>query len=682
MLKPLLIEIGVEELPAKPLLKELLNIPKKWEKILEENSLVCEFDFFYTPRRLVLWHPKFLTKQPDFEEEFFGAPIDIAFVDNKPTKAALSFAKKCGVDVKDLACIKRSNREVLYYKKRVKGKESKDLLQSMIIKWLKILDFGKSMRWDSLNYEFIRPIRWAVVNLGNTFFDYEIYGIKASNFTYGHRSVTNQKLFIKGAKEYFDILSKNGVILYQDERYKKILDEFKSLEKKDDIKIEKDSELLDEVVAITEYPTVLRGEFDKKFLELPLEVIITSMKEHQRYFAVFKNKDFNNSFIVVSNAKTDDFSYVIKGNERVLKARLSDALFFWENDLKKGLDIEGLRDVEFMDGLGSLFDKEIRELKVALTLFEEYKELIVSELSLSSGEIRALIERAIMLSKADLLSEMVYEFPELQGIMGYYYALKEGEDELVALAIKEQYLPTGEDSKLPSTLFTSLISISVRLDTLISLFSIGKIPSGSKDPFALRRAANGIIRIVLDKNLPFNISKIFDKIKDEYKPFDIKTLEDFFIERIYQFFDTNPSLVKAVIFSQERDILEIAKKIEALKNIAESEDFKEIFITFKRVANIVKDVDIKSDIIVDETLFINKYEKELFDRFNEIIKKEYDSYEKKLDMLFGLKPFIDRFFDHVLVNVEDKKIRANRKNLIASIYKAFLDIADIKEISI
>ncbi|HIE35227.1 MAG TPA: glycine--tRNA ligase subunit beta, partial [Campylobacterales bacterium] len=299
-----------------------------------------------------------------------------------------------------------------------------------------------------------------------------------------------------------------------------------------------------------------------------------------------------------------------------------------------------------------------------------------------TGEIRALIERAIMLSKADLLSEMVYEFPELQGIMGYYYALKEGEDELVALAIKEQYLPTGEDSKLPSTLFTSLISMSIRLDTLISLFSIGKIPSGSKDPFALRRAANGIIRIVLDKNLPFNISKIFDKIKDEYKPFDIKTLEDFFIERIYQFFDTNPSLVKAVIFSQERDILEIAKKIEALKNIAESEDFKEIFITFKRVANIVKDVDIKSDIIVDETLFINKYEKELFDRFNEIIKKEYDSYEKKLDMLFGLKPFIDRFFDHVLVNVEDKKIRANRKNLIASIYKAFLDIADIKEISI
>ncbi len=682
MLKPLLIEIGVEELPALPFLKELPNIEKKWEKILEENSLVCEFEFFYTPRRLVLWHPEFPVKQPDFEEELYGAPIEIAFKDSEPTKAALSFAKKCGVDVASLGRAQKGNKEVLYYKRTIKGKEAKELFEDMIVKWLKSLNFGKAMRWGSLKEEFIRPIRWAIVNLEKEFFEYKIYGINSSNFTYGHRSVTMDKIELKDAKDYFEKLEKNGVILYQDKRYEKILQEFEELEKNESIHIEKDEELLDEVVAITEYPTALKGEFEEQFLELPPEVIITSMKEHQRYFPIFKNGSLYNGFVVVSNAKTDDFSLVVKGNERVLRARLSDALFFWENDLKKGLDPEGLKDVTFMDELGSLFDKELRELKVALTLFEKYKNRLIEQTSLNEGELKALIERAVMLSKADLLTEMVYEFTELQGVMGYYYALKQKEDELVALAIKEQYYPKGEDSELPTTLFTSLISISVKLDTLMALFSIGKIPTGSRDPFALRRAALGIIKIVLAEEIPFDVSKIFEELKDEYKEFDTKILEEFFIERIYHSFDVNPSVVKAVIGSGERDILEIAKKIEALKSIVESDDFKEIFTTFKRVANIVKDVDIEKETTVKETLFESKYEHELWDSFNEILQKDYDRYESKLDALFGLKPVIDRFFDHVLVNVDDEKIKNNRKNLIASIYKEFKKIADIKEISI
>ena len=682
MLKPLLIEIGVEELPAIPFLRELPNIESKWEKILEENSLICEFEFFYTPRRLTLWHPEFPTKQPDFEEELFGAPVEIAFKDGEPTKAAISFAKKCGVSVEDLGRAKKGAKEVLYFKRKIEGKESKELLGQMIVKWLKSLNFGRSMRWGDLKEEFIRPIRWAIVNIENEFLEYEIYGVKSSDFTYGHRSFSMDKIFIKNAKEYFEKLKKSGVILYPDKRREKILKEFESFENRQNIEISKDEKLLDEIVTITEYPTALIGNFDEKFLELPPEVIITSMKEHQRYFPVFKDESLHNSFVVVSNAYTDDFSNVVKGNERVLKARLSDAIFFWENDLKKGLDFEGLKNVIFMDELGSLFDKEVRELKIAMNLFEKYKDMLIFQTGLTEGELKALIDRAVMLSKTDLLTEMVYEFTELQGIMGYYYALKQGEDELVALAIKEQYLPSGEDSELPSNLFSSVIAIAVKLDTLMALFSIGKIPTGSRDPFGLRRAANGIIKIVLNENLKFDISKIFDEIKGEYRDFDTKILEEFFIERIYQYFDVNPSVIKAVIDSGERDLVELSKKIKAVNEIVESDDFKEIFTTFKRVANIVKDVDLDKELRVDESLFESHYEKELYDSFKEVVKKEYEDYESKLDALFGLKPKIDRFFDHVLVNAEDEKLRNNRKNLIASIYKAFRDIAEIKEITV
>ncbi len=680
MNRPLLIEIGVEELPAIPFLKELPNIEKKWEKILEDNSLLCEFEFFYTPRRLVLWHREFPLTQPPKEEELFGPPLEIAFKDGNPTKAAIGFAKKCGVDVDELKSIKKGNREVLYYKRVLEPKKSKELLGDMINSWLKSLDFGKSMRWGSLEYEFIRPIRWAIVNMDEEFFEYDIYGIKSSNFTYIHRALSLDRVFIKDAKEYFEKLRDGGVILFQDERRERILNRFKELEEEENIMIERDRELLDEVVAITEFPTPLKGEFDKKFLELPPEVIITSMKEHQRYFPVFKDEYLNNQFIVVSNAKTDDFSLVIQGNERVLKARLSDALFFWENDLKNGLDFEGLKSVTFMDGLGTLFDKEIRELKIASFLYKKYQDKLIMKLNLSDGEIKALIERAVMLSKADLLTQMVYEFTELQGVMGYYYALKQQEDELVALSIKEQYLPKG--NLLPSTLFSSLISMATKIDTLMALFSVGKIPTGSKDPFGLRRAAIGIIKIVLNENLEFDISKVFDEIKDEYRDFDTKVLEEFFIERIYQYFDVNPSIIKAVIESGERDIVEISKKIKALNSIVQSKDFKDEFSTFKRVANIVKDIDISKDLNVKEELFESKYEKELLDRFNEVKDKEFENYESKLDALFGLKPTIDRFFDNVLVNAKDEKIRENRKNLVAIIYKEFRKIADIKEISI
>ena len=287
-----------------------------------------------------------------------------------------------------------------------------------------------------------------------------------------------------------------------------------------------------------------------------------------------------------------------------------------------------------------------------------------------------------MLSKADLLSEMVYEFTELQGLMGHYYANAFNEDELLALALKEQYLPNSEESALPSTLFSSIVALSYKLDSLVALFSIDKIPTGAKDPYALRRAVNGIIKIVLEQKIAFDIHTDLKAVAQNYKAFDFDVLETFFLERLYQFFDVNPSIVKAVMSSGERDIVKMALKIKALASITQTEDFKQSVSTFKRVANIIKNIDVNADLHVNEALFENEYEKALYQAFKAVISVKYETYEENLDALFGLKSDIDAFFDNVMVNADNVNVKTNRQNLIAQIYMAFRSIADIKEISI
>jgi len=672
MVKPLLIEIGVEELPAVPLLKELKNIEKKYAKILEKNSLLCEFEFYYTPRRLVLWHREFLVSQPDSVEEFFGAPLNIAYKDNKPTNAALGFAKKCGVSVDELSVATKGGKEVLYYKKDIKGRASSELLNSIINEWIESLDFGKSMRWGSLTKGFIRPIRWVNVMLDNELVDVELFGVKSAKKTFVHRIANFDAINLTTIKEYFEVLKNGGVELFQDKRRKNILNSFKDLERENGVKIEIDDELLEEVVAITENPTPLLGTFDEEFLKLPPEVIITSMKEHQRYFPVFKDGNLVNRFCVVSNAFTKDFSKVIEGNERVLRPRLADALFFYENDLKNGLSTKGLEKVAFFKGLGSVLDKIEREKKIALTLFDIYK---------IDAKKEDLVD-AITLAKADLMSEMVYEFTELQGIMGSYYAKAEGYNDSVVTAIKEQYLPTGEDSPLPSTPLSAIVAMSLKLDTLLALFSIDQIPTGSRDPFALRRAVNGLIRITNKHNLEFDIVKTLSLLAKDYKTVDMQKLESFFLERVKQYYKVNPSIVEAVFASGERELLKIGKKIEALNNLVSSDGFSEIFSTFKRVANITKGMDLTKDLVVDEKLFENSVESELYNAYKDVLSKEYSSYEEYLDALFSLKPYLDNFFDNVMVNAENEAIKNNRKSLIASIYRSILDVADIKEVTV
>jgi glycyl-tRNA synthetase beta chain len=376
----------------------------------------------------------------------------------------------------------------------------------------------------------------------------------------------------------------------------------------------------------------------------------------------------------VSNAYTEDFSYIIAGNEKVLRPRLSDGMFFWKNDLQNGLQNEGLKKVSFVEGLGSMYDKCEREAFIA--------NLIAQQLDLD--EDKELLQQTVMLSKADLLTDMVYEFTDLQGLMGYYYAKKAGYDELLSTALKEQYLPDGEQSELPSNVFSAIVAMSHKLDNLMGLFSVGMLPTGSRDPFALRRAALGLFKICKKHSLPLNVEKIIQDSLEKYPNLQQEQLMEFLNERIYKLYnDVNPSVVKAVLQSSgKKDLHSVILKIEALALIVKSSDFKSFSDTFKRVANIVKDIDLSADIQVDENLFDQDEEKTLYTDFQTINSKVYTTIDEELDALFSLKPQLDNFFDNVFVNHEDENIKNNRKNLIALVYNAFRKIADIKEITI
>ncbi len=682
MTKALLIEIGVEELPAIPLLKIVKNIEKSWKNILKEYRLDCDFEFIYTPRRLVLKHPAIAIKQADSTTELFGPPLMVAMRDGEITKAGEGFARKCGVPFDSLGRATKGGKECLYYKKEQEGSPTVELLEAMLLKWLESMAFGKMMRWGSRSDEFIRPVRWLQVRMGNDSIDVELFGVQSDIKTFVHRMVNFDAVLVENMADYEAILKEGEVFLYPKAREKKILNEFDTLEAEYGIEIERDVSLLDEIVAITENPKALLGSFDALFLELPPEAIIASMKEHQRYFPVFEEGKLSNKFIVVSNAVTEDYSKVVAGNERVLKPRLADGLFFYRNDLKRGLITDGLEKITFMDGLGSLTDKIEREKDIAKKLLLLYMEQVKAETGKDESELLALMEETVALAKADLTSEMVYEFTELQGLMGYYYAKALGKDEVVSEAIKEQYFPLGEGAELPSSTFSAILAMAIKLDTLIGLFSVGKIPTGSKDPFALRRAVNGIVRMVTTYNLPFNMDEILSILNELYANYDSNKLKEFIVERIKKSLDANPSVIMAVLESGERDINEIAKKVSALNDIVSQESFKEQFSTFKRVANISKEVDLDGELPVNVKLFSEEREKQLYDAYQEVIKEEHKGYGEKLSSLFSLKPKLDNYFDDVMVNVEDEEIKNNRKNTVASVYKSLREIADIKEISI
>ncbi|GAA7264281.1 glycine--tRNA ligase subunit beta [Helicobacter pylori] len=695
----LLVEILVEELPAQALLNEYKEMPKKLHALFQKRALeVGTIEVFYTPRRLCLFIKDFPLLTQETKEEFFGPPVKIACNHQDKTQGlnalGLGFYQKLGLkDPKHFQTAFKNNKEVLYHAKIHAKQPTKDLIMPIVLEFLEGLNFGKSMRWGNVEKSFIRPIHnICVLFNGEDFNDIEVkeYGFKTKQATKVHRQEGFDFIQVDSPKAYFEVLEKNHVILDPKKREAKILQEIKDLETKHCIIVETDRDLLDEVVAITEYPSALLGEFDKAFLKLPSEIIITSMKENQRYFAVFSQKSqesptLHNGFIVVSNAINKDKQKIIAGNQKVLKARLSDAVFFYENDLKKPLDNAPLESVVFVQGLGTLKDKMEREATIAQYLTQKY----ASSLNMPLEKALELVSRAVKIAKVDLLSEVVYEFSELQGIMGYYYALKQNENELVALSVKEQYLPASENAPLPSSVFSAIVALSLKLDSLFSLFSVGKIPSGSKDPFALRRLSFGLLKIIAHYGLEFDLKadlkNLFEKV-GVYQSFDLEILEKFLLERFHNLIDCNPSIIRSVLNTNERDIVKIIQKVKALKRFLDdpknAQKKELLFSAFKRLANINKDRNPNESSEFSARLFKEPKEHALFEAFNAIKTSAFESLDSKIEAYFGLHAPLEEYFKSVLVMDKDIEIQKNRKNFLWGVYQSFLEIGDIKEIAI
>ncbi len=695
----LLVEILVEELPAQALLNEYEEMPKKLHALFQKRALeVGNIEIFYTPRRLCLLVKDFPLLTQETKEEFFGPPVKIACNHQDKTQGlnalGLGFYQKLGLkDHQHFQTAFKNNKEVLYHAKIHAKEPTKDLIMPIVLEFLEGLNFGKSMRWGSVEKSFIRPIHnICVLFNGENFNGIEVkeYGFKTKQATKVHRQEGFDFIQVDSPKAYFEVLEKNHVILDPKKREAKILQEIKELEAKHHIIVEIDRDLLDEVVAITEYPSALLGEFDKAFLKLPSEIITTSMKENQRYFAAFNQKSqesptLHNGFIVVSNAINKDKQKIIAGNQKVLKARLSDAVFFYENDLKKPLDNAPLESVVFVQGLGTLKDKMEREAIIAEYLTQKY----ASSLNMPLEKALELVDRAVRIAKADLLSEVVYEFSELQGIMGYYYALKQNENELVALSVKEQYLPTSENAPLPSSVFSAIVALSLKLDSLFSLFSVGKIPSGSKDPFALRRLSFGLLKIVAHYGLRFDLKadlkNLFEKV-GVYQSFDLEVLEKFLLERFNNLIDCNLSIIRSVLNTNERDIVKIIQKVKALKRFLDdpknAQKKELLFSAFKRLANINKDRNPNESSEFSISLFKELQEHALFEAFNVIKTSAFESLDSKIEAYFGLHTPLEEYFKSVLVMDKDIEIQKNRKNFLWSVYQSFLEIGDIKEIAI
>ncbi|WP_231254414.1 glycine--tRNA ligase subunit beta [Helicobacter pylori] len=695
----LLVEILVEELPAQALLNEYKEMPKKLHALFQKRALeVGNIEIFYTPRRLCLLVKDFPLLTQETKEEFFGPPVKIACNHQDKTQGlnalGLGFYQKLGLkDHQHFQTAFKNNKEVLYHAKIHAKEPTKDLIMPIVLEFLEGLNFGKSMRWGNVEKSFIRPIHnICVLFNGENFNGIEVkeYGFKTKQATKAHRQEGFDFIQVDSPKAYFEVLEKNYVILDPKKREAKILQEIKELETKHNIIVEIDRDLLDEVVAITEYPSALLGEFDKAFLKLPSEIITTSMKENQRYFAAFNQKSqegstLHNGFIVVSNAINKDKQKIIAGNQKVLKARLSDAVFFYENDLKKPLDNAPLESVVFVQGLGTLKDKMEREAIIAEYLTQKY----ASSLNMPLEKALELVDRAVRIAKADLLSEVVYEFSELQGIMGYYYALKQNENELVALSVKEQYLPASENAPLPSSVFSAIVALSLKLDSLFSLFSVGKIPSGSKDPFALRRLSFGLLKIVAHYGLEFDLKtdlkNLFEKV-GVYQSFDLEVLEKFLLERFNNLIDCNPSIIRSVLNTNERDIGKIIQKVKALKRFLDdpknAQKKELLFSAFKRLANINKDRNPNESSEFSISLFKELQEHALFEAFNAIKTSAFESLDSKIEAYFGLHAPLEEYFKSVLVMDKDIEIQKNRKNFLWSVYQSFLEIGDIKEIAI
>ncbi|USB34461.1 glycine--tRNA ligase subunit beta [Paenibacillus sp. YPG26] len=689
MAKDLLFEIGLEEVPARFIRAAMDQLKDRMVKWLADSSIAHgEVQAFATPRRLAVLVQGVAEKQEDVHEEVKGPSRKIALDENGAwSKAALGFARSQGVDPEQFTFKELGGTEYIYVSKSTTGVETSAVLAEGLLGILQSMTFPKNMRWGSYEFKFVRPIRWIVALFGKDIVEIEITGVKSGNVTRGHRFLGTDAV-ITEPSGYIETLRTQHVIVDVNERKKLITSQIEELAASKGWNIAVKEDLLEEVLFLVEVPTVLFGTFEESFLNIPQEVLITSMREHQRYFPVLDSQgSLLPYFVTVRNGGSVALDTIAKGNEKVLRARLSDAKFFYEEDQKLQIKdaLSKLETIVFHEELGTVGDKVRRIRKIADSLSEK--------LSLETATAEE-VSRTAEICKFDLVTQMVYEFPELQGVMGEDYARKAGEPEAVAKGILEHYQPKFAGDAVPASMVGSIVSIADKMDTIAGCFSIGIIPTGSQDPYALRRQAAGIVQIVLERKLPLLLSDIFTialNIHEEMGILKRSTLEirkdllDFFGLRVKKTLsDTlRYDVVDAVIAAGYDDVVSVVARGAALMDTVNGEpDFKTTVESFSRVSNLASKASaekVRSDLLQEEA------EKNLYAAW----QKVSNDYRKQLSeqnpaaalaLLSSLKPTITGFFDSVMVMAEDEQIRSNRLALLAAIDQDLKTFADFSKL--
>lgn len=685
-LQPLLLELGTEEIPARFLPAALADLERLAIGVFTEFRVpYASMRACATPRRLSLLVQGVAPMQQDNTREIFGPAKKAAYDEaGKPTKAALGFAQSAGVSPEELVIKKKGAADYVAAVVHDTGIETVSVLPEMFKKIVLALRFPKTMRWANGDFAFVRPIHWIVSIYGNQVVPLEIEGIRSAGMTRGHRFLSPGSYPVKDISLYMNQLENSFVILDQDKRKRIIRDGIISIAAKSGGRPVMDEELLELVNFLVEYPTPVLCSFNAEYLKLPKELLITVMKDHQKYFAIEDdNGSLINKFVVISNTRSENDENVRTGAERVIKARFDDAKFYYYDDLKKRLAdrVEDLRKVTFHDRLGSTFAKTERIVAVAKYLAEVVNPGLVS-----------LVARAALLSKTDLISGVVREFPELQGIMGRYYAVNDREAEGIAAALEEQYLPKSHGGRLPESDAGAIVSVADKLDSIAAFFAIGQVPTGSEDPFALRRQAMGIVSILLERGYPVTVRQLFDRALGCLEGIKIKegtagSISSFMEQRIEYIFTSlgyEPELVKAVLpLSLDSGLKTIAGRLEALRAFKGDEVYPVFLMAIKRVNNIIPRTPVPD---FQAALLVQPEEQALYAAYLEL-RGQVDAlvrdqkFAEGLSLFAGLTGPVNNFFDKVLVMDKDESVKNNRLALLRDIWTTAFTLADFSKLS-
>ncbi|ORJ57152.1 glycine--tRNA ligase subunit beta [Geothermobacter hydrogeniphilus] len=685
MSSELFLEIGTEEIPAGFLNPARRDLERLLRKEFAAAGLACgAIRTFATPRRIAIAVADLAAETPRQELKLTGPSLKVAFdADGKPTRAALGFARSNGVDVSDLGTIETDKGAYVAIDKVIEGKPTCDLLPEILERTVTGLPFRKSMRWKDLDVRFARPVHWIVALYDGRVVPFGFGNLTSGDQSRGHRFMAPESFTVSGCEQWLAELEKRFVIADPEKRRALIADGVKQAAEAIGGVVNLDEKLLDEITYLVEDPTPVAGGFEADYLQLPRELLVTSMREHQRYFTVSDaDGRLLPNFITVSNTRAEDLSVVARGNERVLRARLSDAMFFWTEDQKVKLEtrLEALKKVVYQQKLGTSYEKVMRFTALARGLAEQFEPEAVAQ-----------TERAALLAKCDLETGMVYEFPELQGVMGCEYARLEGEDERVATAIYEHYLPIEAGGDLPTDSVGAFVSIADKIDTICGCFGVGLIPTGSADPYALRRSAIGVLNILQDRGYRLSLAELIGRgvglLGEKLtRPADevVNDVLAFFRGRFQNMQGEVPAdVVDAVLAAGFDDPLDAWARIEALAALKGQADFEPLAVAFKRVVNIIKG---GTEAAVDPALFESQCEGDLLAAQQLAAQRVAEQvangdYAAALQTIAGLRPAVDAFFDGVMVMAENAAVKTNRLALLTMVAELFAGIADFARIS-